>query len=223
MKNSTFTIRNIIAIALLLFTSHLFAQKQMSVDGGAEVDTLFVTRSNASNKVGKIFSFSNSNGGFLQMEGQNKIVFKSGVENPTTASIHFGVPADSEAMTIQSSTGNVGLSTVVPKEKLEVQGAVMIGNTFTDNPGTIKYTGTDFEGYDGVEWKSLTTSGTLNLLIDDDGDSKIEFVESSSDNIRFSLENNEFMTFMRNSFGDPMIIPTKSQWKRKYVCRISMW
>lgn len=54
------------------------------------------------------------------------------------------------------ATGNVGIGTTGPSEKLDVAGGVKIENTTTTNAGTIRWTGTDFEGYDGTTWKSLT-------------------------------------------------------------------
>lgn len=46
----------------------------------------------------------------------------------------------------------MGVGTNTPAEKLDVNGAVKIGNTSTTNAGTIRWTGTDFEGYDGSQW-----------------------------------------------------------------------
>jgi len=44
------------------------------------------------------------------------------------------------------------------EEKLEVEGAIQIGNSEGDEPnaGTIRWPGTDFEGWDGNDWISLT-------------------------------------------------------------------
>ncbi len=55
-------------------------------------------------------------------------------------------------------TSNVGIGTTSPAEKLEVSGAIKLGNTTNTNAGTIRYTGTTppyFEGYDGSNWLSL--------------------------------------------------------------------
>jgi hypothetical protein len=52
-----------------------------------------------------------------------------------------------------------GVGTSGPLEKLEVTGAIRIANTATNNAGTIRWTGSDFEGYDGADWKSLTGAG----------------------------------------------------------------
>lgn len=51
--------------------------------------------------------------------------------------------------------GNVGLGLTNPLEKLEVNGAIRLGGTATNNIGTIRWNGVNFEGYDGVFWKTL--------------------------------------------------------------------
>jgi len=50
-------------------------------------------------------------------------------------------------------------------ENVDVEGAITIANYESQNPqeGTIRWTGTDFEGYVNSEWKSLTCT------CDDDG------------------------------------------------------
>lgn len=60
-----------------------------------------------------------------------------------------------------NTTGNVGIATTNPIEKFEVNGAIRLGTTSTTNNGTLRFTGTDFEGYVGGQWRSLTatTSG----------------------------------------------------------------
>ena len=55
--------------------------------------------------------------------------------------------------------GNVGIGTMSPTEKLDVNGGVKVGNTTNTNAGTIRWTGADLEVYNGTEWKSLTGGG----------------------------------------------------------------
>ena len=55
--------------------------------------------------------------------------------------------------------GKVGIGVPGPAEKLEVDGAIKIGTTSNTNAGTIRWTGTDFEGYTGSNWVSLTSGG----------------------------------------------------------------
>ena len=56
---------------------------------------------------------------------------------------------------------NVGVGNISPQEKLEVSGAVRIGNTFSNNPGTIRY-GTDnqFKANENGTWRSVIASGS---------------------------------------------------------------
>ncbi len=60
--------------------------------------------------------------------------------------------------------GKVGIGTTAPGEKLDVNGSIKatgrikIGdNVDTPTAGTIRWSGTDFEGYTGIAWKSLTS------------------------------------------------------------------
>jgi hypothetical protein len=58
---------------------------------------------------------------------------------------------------------NFGIGVANPTEKLDVAGAIKLGNTAATNLGSIRYTGTDFEGYvnkgSGPQWYSLTQGG----------------------------------------------------------------
>lgn len=58
------------------------------------------------------------------------------------------------------------------QEKVKVEGAMVIGNSEDATPeaGTIRWTGTDFEGWTGTEWVSLTSGpcGGLTLVRDVD-------------------------------------------------------
>ncbi len=59
--------------------------------------------------------------------------------------------------------GKVGIGIIGPLERLDVAGAIRLGTTTTTNAGTIRWTGSDFEGYDGSLWNSLTTGGGSGL------------------------------------------------------------
>ena len=63
-------------------------------------------------------------------------------------------------------SGDVGIGTTSPAENLEVSGAIKIGTTSNTNAGTIRWTGTDFEGYTGSSWVSLTSGGGGGLWTD---------------------------------------------------------
>jgi hypothetical protein len=68
-----------------------------------------------------------------------------------------------ERMRIDTS-GNVGIGQTSPQERLDVDGGVRIGNSTGTNAGTIRWTGTDFEGYNGVQWVSLTSTGSTTVI-----------------------------------------------------------
>jgi hypothetical protein len=57
---------------------------------------------------------------------------------------------------IITSGGKSGFGIEDPQEKVEINGGLKLGNTSTTNGGTIRYTGTDFQGYVGGQWRSLT-------------------------------------------------------------------
>jgi len=57
------------------------------------------------------------------------------------------------------ANGDIGVGIITPVEKLDVNGAVKIGTTTTTNPGTIRFEGDCFQGYDGSTWVDLGGSG----------------------------------------------------------------
>jgi len=74
------------------------------------------------------------------------------------------------------ASGNILIGTTTDNgEKLQINGAILLGNSAGNVAGTIRWTGSDFEGYDGSAWKSLTTSSggaidnSIDSVIDDTG------------------------------------------------------
>ena len=57
------------------------------------------------------------------------------------------------------------------EEQLILEGAITIenSNSETPSPGTIRWTGSDFEGFNGVTWISLTGFSQVGSVIDIDG------------------------------------------------------
>ncbi len=77
-----------------------------------------------------------------------------------TSSNHpFRLVTNSAVRMQVNTNGNVGVGTINPAEKLQVNGAVRLGTTTGTNNGTIRYTGSDFEGRVGGSWESLTSGG----------------------------------------------------------------
>ena len=48
---------------------------------------------------------------------------------------------------------------------LDVDGGIEVGNTTNTNAGTIRWTGADFEGYDGTQWVSLVSGETVVVSV----------------------------------------------------------
>jgi hypothetical protein len=71
---------------------------------------------------------------------------------------HF-VMGTTDVLTFDSATNNVGVGITDPVEKLDVGGGVKLGSTVSTNAGTIRWTGSDFEGNDGSTWQSFTAGG----------------------------------------------------------------
>lgn len=72
------------------------------------------------------------------------------------------------------SAQNVGVDVASPVEKLDVLGAIRIGNTSNTNAGAIRWNSPNFQGYDGTQWVNfgggtLTGSGTATRVAFWDG------------------------------------------------------
>ncbi|OGD67731.1 hypothetical protein A2Z61_00015 [Candidatus Campbellbacteria bacterium RIFCSPLOWO2_02_35_12] len=62
---------------------------------------------------------------------------------------------------------NVGIGIVSPQAKLDVAGKIKVGDdSVSPTAGTIRWTGSDLEVYDGSVWKSLTSGDTTIITSD---------------------------------------------------------
>ena len=66
---------------------------------------------------------------------------------------------NSEGLFVKND-GKVGVGTNNPMVEFDVAGGIRIANSTGTTAGIIRWTGADFEGYDGSAWKSLTSGGT---------------------------------------------------------------
>jgi len=88
---------------------------------------------------------------------------------------------------------------IAQNEKMVVEGAIVIDNNDDANPvpGTIRWTGTDFEGYDGTAWLSLTccnaSTPDSTVVTDQDGnDIPVAFIGTQcwmTENLRVTTYN----------------------------------
>jgi len=64
---------------------------------------------------------------------------------------------------------SISLIALTQSEKLDIEGAIVVSHSEAQNPaaGTIRWTGQDFEGFNGTEWKSLTGKNSIyNNVLD---------------------------------------------------------
>jgi hypothetical protein len=80
-----------------------------------------------------------------------------------TATTRLQVSGNEDTAKAAFLNSDVGIGTASPGEKLEVSGAVKIANATGTADGTIRWTGTDFEGRKGGAWVSLTAGGGADI------------------------------------------------------------
>ena len=59
---------------------------------------------------------------------------------------------------------NIGVDVATPLEKLDVLGGIRIGNTVTNNAGTIRWNTPNFQGYNGTTWINFNAVGGITTL-----------------------------------------------------------
>ncbi len=100
---------------------------------------------------------------------------------------------------IITEDARLGLGTITPLEKIDIAGAIKIGTTTNTNNGTIRFTGTDFEGRTSNAWVSLTgiawTNAGTNRITYNPTDAKVGIgvatpTEALVVNGNFRLNNN---------------------------------
>ena len=135
------------------------SQERMRIDG--LTGNVGIGTTNPTLRKLHIYESGQNAGIHLQHAGASAAdwLISTDANNPTGGGlIFYDVTAAQYRMVIDSS-GNVGIGNQNPAEKLDISGAIKIGNTADINAGTIRWTGADFEGYTGTVWKSMTGSG----------------------------------------------------------------
>jgi hypothetical protein len=79
------------------------------------------------------------------------------------AGFHNWFISSFERMRLNNS-GDLGIGTASPVQKLDVNGGIRIGDATNSFTGSIRYHNNDFEGFDGTSWESFTTHRNQTLL-----------------------------------------------------------
>ncbi len=85
-------------------------------------------------------------------------------DNPSSDILNVMGASNQPALKITGDR-NVGIGTPTPLQKLDVNGAVKIGTTATNQPGTIRYNGGNFEGGNGSSWKSFEALPSKAIIL----------------------------------------------------------
>lgn len=99
--------------------------------------------------------FGNSSSIGSSVAGAAVTAYTSSVATYAIAGLHFKTNDTGTTLTTRMTidpTGNIGIGTTSPVEKLEVNGGVKLGTTSSSNAGTIRWDGTNFSGFNGSAW-----------------------------------------------------------------------
>ena len=109
---------------------------------------------------GDVLKDGNTDGADLTIGTNDAFAFNFETDGVTRVEIDEtgDVAIDGITLQVDATNDSVNIAGATSLEDLNVAGAINFGNTTNANAGTIRWTGTDFEGYDGTEWKSLTLS-----------------------------------------------------------------
>lgn len=142
-------------------------------------DNLFAGINAGYNNTAGYNTFIGTDAGYSNIDGNCNVYIGFGTGHENTSGHHnvyigykagdsFEVPIGNNELSINNFTSptpliygdfythQIGIYTVDLKESFNAYGAINIGNTVNMNNGTIRYTGSDFEGYHNGQWKSLT-------------------------------------------------------------------
>lgn len=111
----------------------------------------------------------------------------------------------------------MGVGTSNPAEKLDVNGAIKIGTTTGNTDGTIRWTGSDFEGRKSGVWVSLTGGGgggnTLDEAYNQGGPGAGRIINANDGAMRIDGEDGFIVT---GTFGSGDIIEATGQGTRMF-------
>jgi trimeric autotransporter adhesin len=104
-------------------------------------------------------------GGTLSVTGAPTFSGQATFQNSTNSTSAFRVNRQdgNAVLAVNTTSSSVGIGLDNPQQALDVNGGIRLGNTTNPLAGTLRWTGSDFEGYDGSNWRSLTaTSGAAD-------------------------------------------------------------
>ena len=141
------------------------------------------------------------------------VVVQSGTGFNSTSAFAV-IPDGTSTPTINVDTQNnrVGIGTSTPQEALDVAGGVRVGNTSGTNSGTIRFSGSQFQGYDGAAWEQLGASNVVANQIITVYKSADQTVNNSAalvndNDLTFAIGANQKWDFHMNLAGNSAATP----------------
>ena len=137
------------------------AATSFTINNGADAKVMDLIKSNngGTYPVLNIDNFStNNNASTLVVNSTAGVTSSFNAGNSGTAA-YFNAPG---GKAIHVQTGDVGIGTAFPQQRLDVNGGIRIGNSIIQAPGSLRYNGNNFEGYNGTSWIQLNGGGSLD-------------------------------------------------------------
>ncbi|MBW4062252.1 hypothetical protein HJC99_06825 [Candidatus Saccharibacteria bacterium] len=140
------------------------------------------------------------------------VLIQPSTDNPSVFQV--AKAGGSPMFNVDTQNGRVGIGTATPAEVLDVAGAVKLGTTTNANAGTIRFTGADFQGYNGSSWVALNAAATnvianqMQQVIkptDQIVTSSAAFVNDNA--LSFTVGPNETWTYNMTVFGNSGTTP----------------
>ena len=137
--------------------------------------------------------YNSSNTTYLANDGH--LVFNAG-QGSSNDGIFF---QDNGSTVAKFDNGRLSIGgSFSANESFHTSGAILLGSAISSNKGTIQWDGTDFLGATNSGWKSLTST---TEMVDADGDTGINLVESAQDSINFTIDDKKYGQMHRWSDG----------------------
>ena len=114
------------------------------------------------------------------MAGNEANFFIRDASNGSTLPFRIFPGAPSNALTIEASTGDVGVGTTSPSEKLHVNG----GNMRLENNGPVNFTLADTSATGGTDFRIQSENGTARLSFVGTGGPELEVFQSGAMGLR---------------------------------------
>ncbi len=117
---------------------------------------------------------------------ESPLLFQNGLSRSANSISLGGSLTTNTIVNLNSNTlrfdgGQIGLGTA-PQQTLDIAGGLRIGTTNATAAGSLRWSGTDFEGHDGAQWVSLTAGGSSGTFWDVTGNTVVagQFLGSSN-------------------------------------------